>query len=78
MTALPDVLDAVREALQVPPPRDFAHRAVRDRIRSRRADYVCGVLEQATTDDPGTTVRALRRAPALFPVNYQTAEVVRR
>ncbi|MDA2809329.1 hypothetical protein O4J56_01645 [Nocardiopsis sp. RSe5-2] len=43
---------------------------MRERIRSARADYVCGVLEQADAHDLDTTVRALRLAPALFPVNY--------
>ncbi|MDA2806819.1 hypothetical protein [Nocardiopsis suaedae] len=71
MSTLNDLFDAVRDAMDVAPPYDFAHRNVRERIRSARADYVCGVLEQADSKDLDTTVRALRLAPALFPVNYR-------
>ncbi|WP_017559699.1 hypothetical protein [Nocardiopsis baichengensis] len=69
---LHDLIEAVRDAMAVPPPHDRGLRPAQDRIRARRAEYVCSVLEQAAPDDLGTAVRALRSAPALIPVNYRS------
>ncbi|WP_017539395.1 hypothetical protein [Nocardiopsis halophila] len=72
--AVTDLLDAVRDAMEVPRPADLAHVTCQDRLRSRRAEYVCGVLVQITGNgdlDSGT--RAVRSAPALLPVNYRVA-----
>ncbi|WP_017623057.1 hypothetical protein [Nocardiopsis chromatogenes] len=75
-TAVHDLLAAVRDAMELPPPADPAHLPVQDRIRAKRAEYVCEALGQAAPDDAyglDATVRALRLAPALFPVNYRPA-----